>query len=442
MALIVAGISYRTAPIEVRERLAHQPHELAGELERIREATGARELVLLSTCNRIECYVLEGDRVTDGDAAPGVWAVLGQRLGADVTAFGYVRRDREAAAHLYRVASGLDSMVIGEAQIQGQVRDAWERSRPQSGPVLNRLFQTALKVAGRVRTETAVGRGAASVSSAAVQLAKQIFGSLADRRAMVLGAGEMAELALECLMREGVRAAIVANRTYERAVELARRHGASAIRYEECWAQLGRVDLLICSTSAPHAVVLPAHVRGATAQRGDRPFCILDISLPRDVDPAVGALDNVFLYDLDDLRAVVTANIERRHQELPPAEGLIGDEVEKFWSWLAGLAAVPVVTQFREEMDRVRERELEQWTRRLGALDPAQREAVEQFSRALMNKFMHEPSVRLRAAAGNGRGLGIVDAARYLFALDDATAARAAAPLPHDVPQTDISEES
>ena len=441
MALIVAGISYRTAPIEVRERLAHQPHELAHELDRLREATGARELVLLSTCNRIECYVLEGDRVSDGDAAPGVWAVLGARLGGDVTRYGYVRRDREAAAHLYRVASGLDSMIVGEAQIQGQVRDAWEHSRPQSGPVLNRLFQTALKVAGRVRTETAVGRGAASVSSAAVQLAKQIFGSLKERRAMVLGAGEMAELALECLIREGVRAAIVANRTHERAVELAARHGATAIRYDECWSQLAGVDLLISSTSAPHPVVLPQHVRAALAQRGDRPFCILDIALPRDVDPAVGAIDNVFLYDLDDLRAVVAANIERRQQELPPAEGLIGDEVERFWAWLAGLAAVPVVTQFREEMDRVRERELEQWMRRLGALDGAQRDAVEQFSRALMNKFLHEPSVRLRAAAGNGRGLGIVDAARYLFALDGQTAPPASVTTPGEA-TTDIPEES
>ncbi len=441
MALIVAGISYRTAPIEVRERLAHQPHELADELDRLRETTGARELVLLSTCNRIECYVLEGDRLSDGDAAPGVWSVLSERFGADVTAYGYVRRDREAAAHLYRVASGLDSMVVGEAQIQGQVRDAWERSRSQSGPVLNRLFQTALKVAGRVRTETSVGRGAASVSSAAVQLAKQIFGSLKERRAMVLGAGEMAELALECLIREGVRAAIVANRSYERALQLARRHGATAIHYDECWAQLGGVDLLISSTSAPHAVVLPEHVRSAVSHRGDRPFCILDIALPRDVDPAVGALDNVFLYDLDDLRAVVAASLERRQQELPPAEGLIGDEVERFWGWLASLAAVPVVTQFREEMDRVRERELEQWARRLGTLDGTQREAVEQFSRALMNKFLHEPTVRLRAAAGNGRGLGIVDAARYLFALDGQSSAGA----PVDAPSKttiDNSEES
>ena len=419
MALIVAGISYRTAPIELRERLAHAPHELQAAAAELRDVTGAREVVLLSTCNRIECYALEGDRATDSDAAPGVWATFGERLGVDARALGYVRRDREAVTHLYRVTAGLDSMIVGEAQIQGQVRDAWEASRPHAGPALNRLFQSALKIAGRVRTETAVGRGAASVSSAAVQLAKQIFGSLKERRAMVLGAGEMAELALECLMNEGVRAAIVANRTHERAESLARRHGATAIHYDECWARLADVDVLLCSTSAPHAVVLPDQVRAALRRRGDRPLCILDIALPRDVDPAVGQLDNVFLYDLDDLRAVVAANLERRQQELPPAEELIAEEVERFWTWLAGLAAVPVVTQFREEMERVRERELAQWLRKQGALDPAQREAVEQFSRSLMNKFLHEPSVRLRLAAGNGRGLGVVDAARYLFALDE-----------------------
>jgi len=289
--------------------------------------------------------------------------------------------------------------------------------------VLNRLFQTALLVASRVRTETSIARGAASVSSAAVQLAKKIFGSLQGRRAMVLGAGEMAELALECLTSEGVRAAIVANRTFERAQVLARRHGASALRYEECWGRLHQMDLLLCSTSAPHAIVLPQHVRPALDARGDQPLCILDIALPRDVDPQIAELDNVFLYDLDDLRAVVAANLERRAAELPSAEQVIGTEVEKYWQWLAGLAAVPVVTRFRQDMDRLREEELAQAMRKLGPLSPAQCEAIEHFSRSLMNKFLHEPSVRLRAAAANGRGLGIVDAARYLFALDDAAPA-------------------
>jgi glutamyl-tRNA reductase len=328
----------------------------------------------------------------------------------------------------------MDSLVVGEAQVHGQVRDAWEASRPTSGAVLNRLFQSALLVGGRVRSETSLGHGALSVSSASVQLAKKIFGSLVGKRAMVLGAGEMAELALASLQQEGVRAAVVANRTFERAQALAALYGATAVHYDEAWGALSEVDVLLCSTSSPHAVVSAERVRDSLAKRGDRPLCILDIALPRDVDPAVAEMDNVFLYDLDDLRAVVNSNLERRHRELPAAEQVIAEEMEKYWQWVAGLAAVPVVTQFRDEMNRVRERELAAALRRLGDLTPAQRVAVEHFSQSLMNKFLHEPTVRLRAAAANGRGLGVVDAARYLFGLDERPAVDASEP---DAPSTE-----
>jgi len=415
MAIVVAGISHNGAALAVREKVAFRAGELLPILSAIRDDCRFREGVLLSTCNRTEFYIVEGER----DAAPVVWRTLTSRLGEEAPAYGYVRRDRDAISHLFHVASGLDSMVLGEAQIQGQVRDAWEACRAECGAVLNRLFQTSLLVAGRVRNETSIGRGAASVSSAALQLARQIFGSLAGRRAMVLGAGEMAELALECLVNEGVRAAIVANRTYERAQELAARHGAVAMHYDECWASLHEVDVLLCSTAAPRPVVTLDRVRPAVAGRRDRPLCILDIAVPRDVEPSVGGLDNVFLYDLDDLRAVVTTNVERRREELPTAEQLIAGEVERYWEWFAGLAAVPVLTSFRGEMERLREREVATALRRLDHLTPTDRAVVEQLSRSLMNKFLHEPTVRLRAAAANGRGLGIVDAVRYLFGLDD-----------------------
>jgi glutamyl-tRNA reductase len=236
---------------------------------------------------------------------------------------------------------------------------------------------------------------------------------------MVLGAGEMAELALECLVAQGVRTAIVANRTYERASELAARHGATALHYDECWARLADVDVMLCSTAAPHPVVTPGHIAPTLAARGDRPLCILDIALPRDVHPEVGALENVYLYDLDDLRQLVSATVDHRRSELPSAERLIDEEVESYWSWLAGLATVPVLTEFRARMEGVRDREVTRLLERLEHLPQSDRETIEHFSRALMNKFMHEPSVRLRAAAANGRGLGIVDAVRYLFALED-----------------------
>ena len=415
MAVIVLGVSHHGAPLDVRERLALPSRDILPVLERLRSASGLREGVVLSTCNRTELYLVEGA----DDAVQAGWSLLSERLGADASGYGYVRRDREAVSHLYRVAAGMDSMVLGEAQIHGQVRDAWEASRPQSGAVLNRLFQTALLTGGRVRTETRLGHGALSVSSAAVQLAKKIFGSLAGRKAMVLGAGEMAELALVSLTEEGVHASIVANRTFERAQELARQHGATAVQYDAAWTALGDVDLLLCSTASPRPIVTREKVLRTVEQRGHRPLCILDIALPRDVEPEVGTLENVFLYDLDDLRGVVNSNLARRQREIPAAEAVIAEEVESYWQWVAGLAAVPVVTQLREEMEQVSAREVAAALRRLGDLTPDQRATVEQLARSLTNKFLHAPSVRLRAAAANGRGLGVVDAARYLFALEE-----------------------
>jgi glutamyl-tRNA reductase len=415
VAVILVGVNHTTAPIEVREKLAFRPWESLHLLGRLRAQRLIREGVVLSTCNRTEIYAVEDD---DG-ALERISGLLSEKLQNDADGFVYVKRDREATAHLFEVAAGLDSMILGEAQIQGQVKDAWEQCRAESGPILNRMFQSALLAASRAREETGIGRGAASVSSAAVQLAKKIFGGLGGRRAMILGAGDVAELALECLLAEGVRVAIVANRTHERAQALAERHGATAMHYDQCWESLRDVDVLICSTASPHPVVTVDRVRSAADARGDRPLCILDIALPRDVDSAVGDLDNVFLYDLDDLRAAAAANLERREENVPAAREVIAAEVQKYWDWVAGLTAVPVVREFREEMDRLRSTELAAALRRLGSLTAEQSAAIEHFSKSLMNKFLHEPSVRLKSAAANGRGLGVVDAARYLFALDD-----------------------
>ncbi|MGH7690512.1 MAG: glutamyl-tRNA reductase, partial [Gemmatimonadaceae bacterium] len=394
MAVIVVGVSHRTAAVNVRERLSFSPSELGPALARVRQASGAAEAVMLSTCNRTEVYLVEGE----ADAASAVWAMLTDRLGSDASVYGYVRRDRDAVAHLFRVASGLESMVLGEAQIHGQVRDAWEQGRGASGVALNRLFQTALAVSGRVREETAIARGAASVSSAAVQLAKQIFGTLRGRRAMVLGAGEMAALALECLVSEGVHASVVANRTHSHAVDLAAKHRARAMQFEECWRELPHVDLVLSSTASPHPVVTVDRVREAVARRGDRPLCILDIAVPRDVEPEVGTLTNVFLYDLDHLQRVIESNLDRRRGELPAAEAIVAAEAARYWAWLAGLEAVPVLRTFRARMDVVRDAELAAALRRLRGLTPDQRADIEHLTRSLMNKFMHEPSVRLRAA--------------------------------------------
>ncbi len=416
MAIKVVGVNHRTAPLDVRERFAHGAHEVPAALARVL-AAGASGGVLLSTCNRTEFYLVADD---EEGTAQAVWTLLTERLGngRGAAEYGYIARDQEAVRHLYRVAAGLDSMILGESQIQGQVRDAWEMSRAHAGPVLHRLFQTALHVGGRVRTETAVGTGTASAASAAVAVAGKIFGDLAGRTAVILGAGDMAELAATCLVDEGVTVSLVANRTHERARIIAERLGARALTLDEAWPHFETVDIALCSTAAPHAVVTWQRVAAAIAARGRRPLCILDLAVPRDVEPAIAQLENVFLYDIDDLQTVAAQATARRREEIPAAERIVEHEMELFWAWYGGLGVVPVIKAFRGRLDEVRAAELERAMRHLSHLSPEDRARVEQFSHALLNKFLHQPTRALKEAAEQGRGYGLLEALRRLFGLE------------------------
>ena len=414
MGIKVLGVNHRTAPLDVRERFAHGAHEVPGALARVM-AAGASGGVLLSTCNRTEFYVVaDEERVT-----PVVWDLLGERLAGGTAAreYGYIARDRDAVRHLYRVSSGLDSMILGESQIQGQVRDAWEASRAQAGPVLHRLFQTALHVGARVRTETALGSGTASAASAAVAVAGKIFGDLAGRTALILGAGDMAELAATCLSDEGVQVSLVANRTHERARVIAERLGARALTLDEAWPHFATADMVLCSTAAPHAVVTWDRVGAVIGGRRGRPLCILDLAVPRDVDPAIAQIENVFLYDIDDLQTVAAQASVRRREEIPAAERIVDEETDLFWAWYGGLGVVPVIKEFRARMEALRVAEVERAMRHLGHLAPQDRARVEQLSQALLNKFLHQPTVALKAAAERGRGYGLLEALRRLFGL-------------------------
>jgi glutamyl-tRNA reductase len=431
MPLAVVGVSHRTAPIEVRERFAFARHDLPRALI---SATGApgTEAVLLSTCNRTELYLA----LPEGAGLDDARAILAAKLGAtaaEAAPYLYVHQDRHAVDHLFRVTAGLDSMILGEPQIQGQVKDAYAAAREVAGPsgavvgpALNRLFQSAFSVGGRVRSETELGKGAASVSSAAVELAKKIFGSLKGRRALVLGAGEMSETTLECLQGEGVRTAIVANRTFDRARELAERWGGDAVRLDDFAAALPQVDIVICSTAAPHPVLTRERLRRALPAGPRQPLCIIDIAIPRDVEPAVADEPNVFLYNIDDLTQIVDDNLDRRRAQLPTAEGILAGEVEEFWAWYASLAVVPTIRALREHGERVRQAEVDRALRALAHLPEQDREAVDALTRALTNKLLHAPTVRLRHAAGNGRGTAALDTVRYLFELDRAEAEEAA----------------
>ncbi len=415
MSLAVVGVNHRTAPLEVRERFAHAAREVPASLERVL-AAGAGGGVLLSTCNRTEFYLAE-----PGEEAPdAVWAILSERLGdgRSASAYGYFRRDRDAVRHLYRVSAGLESMILGESQIQGQVREAWEMSKPQAGPVLHRLFQSALLVGARVRSETGLAMGAASAASAAVAVAGKIFHQLAGRSALVLGAGDMAELAATCLASEGVRVTMVANRTYERAQAVAEELGARALTLDQAWEHFATADIVLSSTAAPHAVVTWERVAAAIERRGRRPLCILDVAVPRDVEPAVGRLENVFLYDIDDLQTVAAQATAERRKEIPAAEHIVTEEVDRFWTWYGGLAVVPVLKEFRGRLDQVRAQELERALKRLAHLAPEDRAQIEQFSHALLNKFLHQPTIALKQAAHVGRGYGLLEALKRLFGLE------------------------
>ena len=424
MGIRVLGINHRTAPLEVRERFAHGAHEVPGALARVIEA-GASGGVLLSTCNRTEFYLVADDeRVLET-----AWSLLGERFetapsggggggGGGAREYGYIEHDREAVRHLYRVSSGLDSMILGESQIQGQVREAWEASRAQAGPVLHRLFQTALHVGSRVRTETGLGMGTASAASAGVAVAGKIFGDLAGRSALILGAGDMAELAATCLSNEGVQVTLVANRTQERARAIAERLGGRAVSLDEAWAHFATTDIALCSTAAPHAVVTWERVGAIIGGRRGKPLCILDLAMPRDVDPAIAQLENVFLYDVDDLQTVAAQATARRRDEIPAAERIVEEETDLFWAWFGGLGVVPAIKELRARMDEIRATELDRAMRQLGALSPEDRARVEQFSHSLMNKFLHQPTVSLKAAAEEGRGYGLLEALRRLFGME------------------------
>ncbi|HEX6308900.1 MAG TPA: glutamyl-tRNA reductase [Longimicrobiales bacterium] len=425
MALAVVGISHRTAPLEVRERFVIDAQASAAALRRL-ASIGFTEAVLLSTCNRTELYMRAPTEQPDAGLI-GV-RLLSDHAGmpeSDADRYLYTLHEDGAVEHLFRVVSSLDSMILGEAQIQGQVKAAYEHAVEANngdfivGPVLSRLFETALRVGGRVRSETKLGAGAASVPSASIELARKIFGSLAGRTALVLGAGEMSELTIACLRGDGVHDIMVANRTAARAEEVARRLSARAVSVDDMPRLLGTVDIVASATSAPHAVLTTPMIQRALGTGRRTPLLILDIALPRDVERDVGELPNVFLYDIDDLSQIVEGNLERRRSEIAVAEQIIQEGIREFQAWYRARNVVPLIRQMRGRAEELREAETARALRALRHLSPSDRVAVENLTRQLLNKVLHSPTARLREAAADGREEEITEAARYLFGLDN-----------------------
>jgi glutamyl-tRNA reductase len=415
MTLVLVGISHHRAAVELRERVALGGRE-ASELSRAL-AGAAGEAVCLSTCNRTELYLVDADgaqaEVRASASLDAISGLADERLSSAL----YRLRDEAAALHLFRVAAGLDSMVPGEGEILGQVRAAYELGAP--GPVLDRLFRQALHAGKRVRAQTAIAESPASVSAAGAALAQQVFGELEGRAVVLIGAGKASELAARNLLSRGARISFVANRTRERAVELAGRLGAEPLALEELPSALARADVVVSSTSAPGLVLRRADLEPVLPARRGRPLFLVDLAVPRDLDPAIHELDDCYLYDIDDLEAVVAASLAGRRREAERAEAIVAEQADRFREWQASLDVVPAIASLRARAEEIRAAELERLQGRLGALSEAERRAVESATARIVDKLLHLPTVRMKEAAVTADGVLYADAVRHLFGLGE-----------------------
>jgi glutamyl-tRNA reductase len=420
MRFQLIGVNHDSAPVEMRERLAIPESSLPDACRDLAAHPGIEEGMVISTCNRVEFvthttngvanlrgFLREHFRVQTGELEPHL----------------YEYREEDAVRHVFRVASSLDSMVVGEAQILGQVKEAYATARAVGAvrAQLEQLFMRAFAVAKRVRTETAVGSSSVSIASVAVDLAKKIFGTLQGKTVFIVGAGKMSELAARHLMAHGCTAIFVSNRTYERAVGLAQRFKGEAIRFDDLYETCDRADIVITSTGAPHAIFRREHGEQFLARRKNRPMFFIDIAVPRDVAPEMGKLDGIFSYDIDDLQQAVSSHVADRRKEAQRAEAIITSEVEnfraRFESRLHTLDVVPTIVSLKDHLETIRQAEIDHVRGRLGPLSPEQESAVEALTRGIINKVMHTPITMIKSAAREAEATTVIDVVRRLFNL-------------------------
>jgi len=419
---VVVGLSHRTAPVEVRERLAVAPDRLAQELREFANSGRFDEALLISTCNRVELYATSVDPVAAAQNAKEAFAGrLSEPVGHEVL---YQERGVDVIRHVFRVASSLDSLVVGEPQILGQVKEAFDAAKGAGtvGTLLGRCFTQAFATAKRVRRETGIAEGTVSVSSIACELAKKIFGNLEGRRTLLLGAGEMGESAARSLRQTGTQLHVV-NRSDERAQRLAEVCGGRAVPYERLSVELADADVVIASTASEKFILTPELMKGVVRTRRHRPLFIIDIAVPRDVDPRVGNMDNVFVYDVDDLQQVAEENLSVRAREAARAEQIVEEEVEAFLSWRRSLELAPTIVALRKRFGQIAAEELERALPRLEGASSSDRAVLEAMGRSLVNKLLHQPMTQLKAGAGEPDGALLIDAVRRLFALSEEVAA-------------------
>ena len=421
MKLLLTGVSHNTAPVEVRESLAFRAEDLPRALQDLRSRAGVNEALILSTCNRVEITVTTEDSI-DPQTTVDLFLTDHKPVPADgIGPHVYRYEGREAIHHLVRVAASLDSMVVGEPQILGQLKVAYTAAK-DAGAVcgwLDGLLTRAFGVAKRVRSETGIGQMAVSVSYAAVELARKIFGSLAGRTVMIVGAGKMSELAARHLRRSGASHVFVTNRTHDRAMEMARLFQGTPVEYDRFHATLPEVDILIASSAAPHYILNKEEMQRVIAARRNKPAYLIDLAVPRNIDPSVNDVANVFLYDIDDLQEVVNANLRERMKEAERAETLVSEEVERMMARLKVVEITPTIVGLQEQLEQIRSAEIEKARRRYGPFTPQQEEALEAATRAIINKVAHGPISELRVQAGKPDGAHAVALIKKVFHLRD-----------------------
>ena len=418
--IVLVGLNHRTAGVDVRERFALAEH-CAPDTWAVPTADALSEALILSTCNRVELVGVGANSDEVREHLLRSWAGARHAEPEDLAPYLYEYTGNEAVRHLFSVASSLDSMVLGEPQILGQLKQAYRRSVESraTGVILNRLLHKAFSVAKRVRTETAVAANAVSISYAAVELARRIFGDMPRHRALLVGAGEMAELAAMHLLQAGIDEIVVVNRTRERAVELAKRFHGRAAGFEELGARIAEADIVITSTGSPEPVIRARDLRAVLRTRKNRPMFFIDIAVPRDIDPDVNGLDNVYLYDIDDLREVVEENLAGRREEAAKAEAILDEEVALFSRWLESLESQPTIVELVRRGERAAEEELARTLKRLGPLDEGQRAAITAMAHAIAHKLNHAPLMFLKEEGMAREGAPArVNLVRRVFGLD------------------------
>jgi glutamyl-tRNA reductase len=419
--LVLVGVNHKMTPVEIRERLAFSRGELEASLERLVSHPEVIENIILSTCNRVEIYA----RVRD--TSKGV-ALLKDFIcdyhnipAGDLDNYFYSFQGEQAVEHLFRVSSSLDSMVLGEAQILGQVKEAYStaRSLRSTGMVLNQLFEKAFNVAKKVREETGIAERGVSISSAAVELARKIFEDLENRSVMLVGTGEMAELAAKNLISYGVKTVYVCSRTYERAETLAKTLNGCALDFDMFKEEMHKADIVITSTASPKFIIKKDMVEHAIHQRKNKPIFFIDIAVPRDIEPEVNDLENVYLYDIDDLQSVVSANVKEREKEAETAMELIQKEVTKFNNWVVSLDAVPTIVEIRNRAESIRKNELEKALSKMEPLSDQDKNTLNLMTQSVINKIFHKPTINLKKQTQSQEGHVYLKAIRHLFHLDD-----------------------